>query len=307
MISFRYHVVSLCAVVLALALGVVLGASSLSQTMLGALASDRDDLSGRVSTLTAERDTARAQLDQGDRVLGGVAPAVVAGTLQDRTVVLIAAPGADLEGLTGLVGQAGGRVTGTLTLTDAALAPDRADALRALVTRVLPAGVQLPSTTDAGALTGSLLGALVTTGRGPSSTPAETGTAFTALADGGFLAPGAAPAPAELAVVVGGTPAGPDAAARSTALAHLATAVQAGGAGTVLAGPDPGGAVAVARGDATARRLSTVDGAGTAAGRLATVLAAAEQAEGRAGAYGAAPGTRPLPGPAPVASSVAPS
>ena len=312
MISFRYHVVSLCAVVLALALGVVLGASSLSQTMLGALASDRDDLSGRVSTLTAERDTARAQLDQADRVLGGVAPAVVDGTLRDRTVVLVAAPGADLEGLTGLVGQAGGRVTGTLTLTDAALAPDRADALRALVTRVLPAGVQLPSTTDSGALTGSLLGALVTTGRGPASTPAETGTAFTALADGGFLAPGAAPAPAELAVVVGGTPAGPDAAARSTTLAHLAAAVQAGGAGTVLAGPDAGGAVAVARGDATARQLSTVDGAGTAAGRVATVLAAAEQAGGRAGAYGAASGTRPLPAPAapepdPERSSVAPS
>ncbi|MFC5065758.1 copper transporter [Actinomycetospora atypica] len=310
MISFRYHVVSLCAVVLALALGVVLGASSLSQTMLGALASDRDDLSGQVGTLTAERDTARAQQDQGDRVLGGVAPAVVAGALQNRTVVLLAAPGldpADLEGLTGLVGKAGGRVTGTLTLTDAALAPDRADALRALVTRVLPAGVQLPSTTDAGALTGSLLGALVTTGRGPSSTPAETGTAFTALADGGFLAPGAAPAPAQLALVVGGTPAGPDAAARSTTLGLLAAAVDAGGAGTVLAGPDAGGAVAAARSDATARQLSTVDGAGTAAGRLATMLAAAEQAGGRAGAYGAAPGTRPLPGPVPAASGVAPS
>ncbi|MEJ2871206.1 copper transporter [Actinomycetospora sp. OC33-EN08] len=305
MISFRYHVVSLCAVVLALALGVVLGASSLSQTMLGALSTDRADLSGQVGTLTAERDTARAQQAAADRVLAGAAPAVVGGALADRTVVLLAAPGADpadLEAVTGLVGQAGGRVTGTLGLTDAALAPDRADALRGLVTRVLPAGVQLPSTTDAGTLTGALLGSLVTAGRGPSSSPAEIGTAFTALADGGFLAPGVAPVPAQLAVVVGGDPApGPDASGRATALAHLAGGVRAGGAGTVLATRSADGAVATARTDPAVRDVSTVDGIGATAGRLATVLAAAEQAGGGAGAYGSAPGLSALPPRTPAA------
>ncbi|MDL5158383.1 copper transporter [Actinomycetospora termitidis] len=299
MISFRYHVVSLCAVVLALALGVVLGASSLSQTMLGALSTDRADLSGQVGTLTAERDTARAEQAAADRVLAGAAPSLVGGTLPGRTVVVVAAPGADpadLEALTGLVGQAGGRVTGSLTLTDAALAPDRADALRGLVTRVLPAGVQLPSTTDAGTLTGALLGSLVTSGRGPTSSPAEIGTAFTALADGGFLAPGAAPAPAQLAVVLAGDAAsGPDAAGRATTLAHLAGGVRDGGAGTVLAARSADGAVATARPDQALRGLSTVDGVGTTAGRLAVVLAAAEQAGGRAGAYGASPGVSALP------------
>lgn len=305
MISFRYHIVSLCAVVLALALGVVLGASSLSQTMLGALSTDRADLSGQVGTLTAERDTARAQQAAADRVLAGTAPAVVAGALRDRTVVLVAAPDADpadLDALTGLVGQAGGRVTGTLSLTDALLAPDRADALRGLVTRVLPAGVQLPPTTDAGTLTGSLLGSLVTVGRGPASSPAEIGTAFTALADGGFLAPGAAPAPAQLALVVAGSPTPtPDAAGRAATLAHLADGLRAGGAGTVLAARSADGAVASARGDRTLQELSTVDGLGATAGRLATVLAAAEQGAGRAGAYGSAPGLAPLPPRTPAA------
>ena len=204
MISFRYHVVSICAVLLALALGVVLGASSLSQTMLGALTSDRADLSGRVGTLTADRDAARAQQAQSDQALGAAAPALVAGRLADRSVVLLAAPDAapaDLDAVSGLVAQAGGRVTGRLGLTDAALAPDRADALRTLVTRVLPAGVQLPPTTDAGTLTGALIGSLVTSGRGPESSPAEVGTAFTALSDGGFLTPGAAPAPAQVAAL----------------------------------------------------------------------------------------------------------
>jgi hypothetical protein len=300
MISFRYHVVSTCAVLLALALGVVLGASSLSQTMLGAVSADRAGLSGQVGVLTADRDAARAQQTQSDRVLGAAAPALLAGRLAERSVVLLAAPDAapaDLDAVSGLVAQAGGRVTGQLGLTDAALAPDRADALRALVTRVLPAGVQLPTTTDAGTLAGSLLGALVTSGRGPRSSPAEVGTAFTALADGGFLAPGPAPAPAQVALVVtgDGPAASPDAAGRATTLAHLAGAVHAGGAGTVVASRAVPGEVAAVRADRDLSGVSTVDGVGTTAGRIATVLAAGEQARGRSGSYGAAPGAAALP------------
>ena len=301
MISFRYHVVSICAVLLALALGVVLGASSLSQTMLGALTSDRDDLSRQVGTLTADRDAVRAQQAQSDRVLAAAAPTLVSGRLADRSVVLLAAPDAapaDLEAVSGLVGQAGGHVTGRLGLTDAALAPDRADALRALVTRVLPAGVQLPPTTDAGTLSGALIGSLVTTGRGPESSPAEVGTAFTALSDGGFLTPGAAPAPAQVAVVVtgDGPAASPDAAGRASTLAHLAGAVRSGGAGTVVASRTVSGEVATVRADPGLGGVSTVDGVGTSAGRIAAVLAAGEQAQGRSGSYGTAPGARALPG-----------
>jgi len=300
MISFRYLVVSTCAVLLALAIGVAIGASTLAATTLGALGTDRAGLSGEVGALTADRDAARAQQGQADRALGAAAPALVSGRLAQRSVVLLAAPDAapaDLEAVSSLVARAGGHVTGALGLTDAALAPDRADALRSLVTRVLPAGVQLPATTDAGALTGALLGALVTTTKGPTSSPAEVGTAFTALADGGFLAPGPAPTPAQVALVVTGDgPAAPDAAGRATALAHLAGALHAGGAGTVVASRAASGEVAAVRADPGLSDVSTVDGVGTAAGRIATVLAAGEQAQGRSGSYGSAPGAAALPG-----------
>ncbi|HEY2194772.1 MAG TPA: copper transporter [Actinomycetospora sp.] len=303
MIAFRYHVVSVCAVLLALGLGIVLGASSLSQPVLGALRSDRADLSGQLGTLRTDRDAARAAQTQSDRALAAAAPALLSGRLADRSVVLLAAPDAapaDLDAVSGLVAQAGGHVTGRLGLTDAALAPDRADALRTLVTRVLPAGVQLPSTTDAGTLAGTLLGSLVTTGRGPSSSPAEVGTAFTALADGGFLAPGAAPAPAQLALVVTGDGAGPapDSAGRASTLAHLAGAVHAGGAGTVVASRAASGEVTAVRADHGLAGVSTVDGIGTTAGRIAAVLAAGEQAHGGVGSYGTAPGAAALPSPA---------
>ena len=305
MISFRYHVVSICAVLLALALGVVLGASSLSQTMLGALTSDRADLSGQVGTLTADRDAVRAQQAQSDRVLGAAAPALVAGSPRGPQRRPARGPRRrprrPRRGVRAR-GQAGGRVTGRLGLTDAALAPDRADALRTLVTRVLPAGVQLPPTTDAGTLTGALIGSLVTTGRGPESSPAEVGTAFTALSDGGFLTPGAAPAPAQVAVFVtgDGPAATPDAAGRATTFAHLAGAVRSGGAGTVVASRTVSGEVATVRGDPGLGGVSTVDGVGTSAGRIAAVLAAGEQAQGRSGSYGTAPGARALPGVAPA-------
>ena len=300
MISFRYLVVSTCAVLLALAIGVAIGASTLAATTLGALGTDRAGLSGEVGALTADRDAARAQQSQADRALGAAAPALVSGRLAQRSVVLLAAPDAapaDLEAVSSLVARAGGHVTGALGLTDAALAPDRADALRSLVTRVLPAGVQLPATTDAGALTGALLGALVTTTKGPTSSPAEVGTAFTALADGGFLAPGPAPTPAQVALVVTGDgPAAPDAAGRATALAHLVGALHEGGAGTVVASRAASGEVAAVRADPGLSDVSTVDGVGTAAGRIATVLAAGEQAQGRSGSYGSAPGAAALPG-----------
>lgn len=299
--SFRYHMVSVAAVLLALGLGVALGASSLSSPILGALHSDRADLDGQVASLTADRDAARAQQAQSERALAAAAPGLLSGHLADHSVVLLAAPDAapdDLDAVSGLVAQAGGHVTGQLGLTDAALAPDRADALRSLVTRVLPAGVQLPRTTDAGTLTGSLLGALVTSGRGPASSPAEVGTAFTALSDGGFLAPGPAPAPAQVALVVTGDgPATtPDAAGRAPTLAKLAGAVRAGGAGTVVASRAPTGEVAAVRADPGLAGVSTVDGVGTTAGRIATVLAAGEQLQGRSGSYGTAPGARALPG-----------
>jgi hypothetical protein len=98
-------------------------------------------------------------------------------------------------------------------------------------------------------------------------------------------------------VVTGDGPAAtPDAAGSATTLARLAGAVHAGGAGTVVASRAVSGEVAAVRADRGLAGVSTVDGVGTAAGRIATVLAAGEQAQGRSGSYGTAPGAAALPG-----------
>ena len=295
--SLRYHVVSIAAVLLALALGVVLGASALSGRVLGALTSDRDQLAGQVVALRGEREAADARLRATEGLVAAGGPSTVADVLPGRGVAVLAAPDADpadVDAVAGLVESAGGRVTGRLALTDAALAPDQAEALRALVPRLLPAGAQLPTTTDTGALTGSLLGSLLVTrpgGAEEQATGPEATTALRALADGGFLrVPDALdPAPAELALVVTGGRADPP---RDATLSRLAGEMDRVGAGAVVAGRTGSGAVSAVRADPALRSgLSTVDALEGPASRVATVLALREQADGRAGTYGPLAGT----------------
>ena len=61
MMSFRYHIISMAAVFLALAVGVVLGSTSVSQRLLAAVAGDRDGLTQQVDQLGAQRDQLRAR------------------------------------------------------------------------------------------------------------------------------------------------------------------------------------------------------------------------------------------------------
>jgi hypothetical protein len=311
MMSLRYHVVSIAAILLALALGVVLGASALSGRVLGALTTDRDELAGQVVALRGDRAAVDTRLQATERLVAAGATSTVAGVLPGRRVAVVAAPGADpadVATVSELVTRAGGRVTGRLALTDAALAPDRADALRALVPRLLPAGAQLPTTTDTGALTGSLLGSLLVArpgGMDEQTTGPEARTALQALSEAGYVeAPDALePSPGELALVVtggGGESVGHD-PARDSTLARMTGELDRVGAGAVLAGRTGSGAVTAVRNDSALRSgLSTVDGLEGPSSQVATVLALREQADGRTGLYGPVAGTfTPQTAPAP--------
>ena len=147
MISLRYHAVSIAAVFLALAVGVVLGASGVSDRVLAAVSTQRDDLGAQVAQLTAERDALAAQQRAADDFAGRVGPAAVRGLLAGQTVALVVA-GADpqdRDAVSGLVTQAGATVTGQVVLTDAVGDPARADQLRELASQLLPTGAQLPA------------------------------------------------------------------------------------------------------------------------------------------------------------------
>ncbi len=299
MISLRYHAVSIAAVFLALAVGVVLGASGVSDRVLTAVAAQRDDLGGRVAQLSVERDALAAQQRAADEFAARVGPAAVRGLLEGRTVAVVdaGADPADREAVRGLVEQAGATVSGQLTLTDAVGDPAGADQLRELTSQLLPAGAQLPAASDTGSLVGGLLGGvLLSRDGGPVVARDAADAVLAGLTAAGFVAPGASPAPADLALVLtGGALDGTDAPDAAAVYARLAAQLDRSGDGAVLAGRAGSatavGAVGVARADPqVAADLSTVDDLESGSGRVAAVLALHEQVDGRAGRYGTGDG-----------------
>ncbi|KAA2252881.1 copper transporter [Solihabitans fulvus] len=309
MISLRYHIVSIAAVFLALAVGVVLGSTTISSRLLSGLSDDNTSLGKQVSDLQADRNSLNARLADADRFATSIGPSVVKGQLDQRTVVFVTTPDAkpgDRDALAALVKSAGATVTGELQLTDAFTDPAKSDQLRDLVARLLPKGTQLPTASDPGTLAGGMLGSLLLLNKDtnqPQASPDETAAALSGLASGGFVKQGPNLKPAQLALVLtGGALSGDSSADRAATIARFAAQLDRAGAGTVLAGGSGSasgtGPVGVVRADTAATQvLSTVDNADGAAGRVVTILALREQLEGKAGRYGNAGNAQaPAPG-----------
>jgi hypothetical protein len=105
-ISFRTHVVTLVAVFLALAVGVVLGGGPLSELGRGE--------GENTAALEAKLDAARVDAAFGADFASEVSSTLLPGALKGRDIALVTFPGArpaTVEALTGLVKQAGGTVT----------------------------------------------------------------------------------------------------------------------------------------------------------------------------------------------------
>ncbi|MDQ3405511.1 MAG: copper transporter, partial [Actinomycetota bacterium] len=191
MISLRYHIISIAAVFLALAVGVVLGSTTLSRTLLSGLNADNSELGEQVTDLQSQRNALDARLDDADSFAATIGPMTVRGLLDKRTVVVISTADArpsDRDALKGLVGDAGAIVTGELQLTEAFSDQARADQLKDIITRLLPAGVQLPTASDPGTLAGGLLGPLLLISKDdnkPQVSPEETAAVVAGLTEGG--------------------------------------------------------------------------------------------------------------------------
>lgn len=310
MISLRYHIVSIAAAFLALAIGVVLGSTALNGPLLSGLSDERGELAAEVSDLESQRNALEAQLADADQFAGSVGGSVVDGMLENRSVVFITTPdasSADRDGLTERIEQAGAEVTGEVQLTQAFTDPGQSGQLREIATRLQPSGAQFPTAGDPGTLAGALAGSvLLLDGKNakPQASGAERQAALSGLADSGFVNPSRESVkPAQLAIVLtGGEAAGDGAGNKAATMARFAAQLDRSGAGAVLAGSQGSaggtGAVGVARADtAVTSVLSTVDNVASHSGRIASVLALREQLEGDAGRYGTAGNAEaPAPG-----------
>lgn len=297
----RQHAISIAAIFLALAIGVVLGSGTLSDSLLSGLRDDRTEQQNQINQLNDENNRLGEQLSAADGFDAAVSGRVVRDALAQRTVVIVTTPDADpgdLDGITRLVGAAGGTVTGTVALTDSFVDAANGDQLRTTVTNVIPSGIQLRTgAVDQGSLAGDLLGSVLLLNAQtaqPQSTPEELALALEALRAGGFVAyDNGTVAPAQLAVVLTGDGAA-DSGNRGSIVARFAGALDGRGAGTVLAGR-PGsaqgnGPVAVVRSDtALSAGVSTVDDVDRESGRITVVLALEDQLRGGAGRFGTGP------------------
>ena len=112
MIDFRYHLVSLIAVFLAVALGIVIGTTALNEPILADIKNQVSALEKDKRSLEDRTQTLQAQLDTTDTFAEAVAPALVDGTLAGAKVLLVVTnedvPQDTVDEVTALIGEAGG-------------------------------------------------------------------------------------------------------------------------------------------------------------------------------------------------------
>jgi hypothetical protein len=287
-------VISLAAVFLALAVGVVLGSVLLSDTVLSGMRAENEDLHSQIDALADQKSTLDEKLSTANDFNTQLAGRIVRGALTGRSVVIFRTPDAhndDVDAVSQLVGQAGGSVTETLSLTQQFVDDNSAEKLRSVVdSSIVPAGAQLSTKlVDQGSQAGDLLGiALLNRANdpGPAVDDGQRDTVLAALRDTGFLTYGDQHVgAADAAVVITGGALGDDAGNRGASVARFAAALAPHGSGTVLAGRDGcasgTAAVAVARADAgMAGAISTVDDVDAESGRITVIMAASDLIKG---------------------------
>ena len=306
MIDFRYHIVSLISVFLALAVGIALGAGPLKETI-------GDTLTGQVEGLRAEKEDLRAQLDEtggdlaaADAFVSAAGERLLTGTLTDRRVALVLiddVPEDQVVALTERLAQAGASVSATATVNDTWTDPALATYRRTLA-GTLVSYLDRPPAADAGteaelaeALVAGLVGA---DAAAPNALSENASSLLDVLAEGDQALVTFAEdvtRPADAVVVVSGTAevatgvsatvgATPDGFDPQLALVAAADRLAAG---VVVTGASRSGddLVAAVRGDdALADVVTTVVDSATVTGQVTVPLALAADIGGRPGNYG---------------------
>jgi hypothetical protein len=299
-ISLRSHAISLAAVFLALAVGVALGSGLLSDTVLSGLRDDKQELQNQIDGLTDQKNALNEKLSAAGEFDSQMSPRILHDSIAGKSVAVFRTPDAeddDVDALIRMVEQAGGTVTGTVSLTEEFVDANSAEKLLSVVNSpIVPAGAQLSTTSvDQGSQAGDLLGITVLINRDPR-VPAvndqQRDTVLTALRDTGFLTYADRVGAANTALLVTGGGLGDDAGNKGATVARFAAGLAPHGSGTVIAGRDGAAsgtaAVAVTRSDpALTSSVSTVDDVDAASGRITTVLALQDLINGgRPGQYG---------------------
>lgn len=305
MITLRHHLLTIVAVFLALAAGIVLGGGPLSD--VGTRVANAGASSGQDPA--AGDDAAAAYTES---VVSALDAPVVGGRLADTSVTVLTLPGADEElvsALTGQVEASGGTVGARYDLAADLVDPGQKSLVDTLGTQLQTqqAKGDVPADATTYDRIGQLLGlASATTEAGAKEANGTSRAILDAFSGAGLIADpgdgdGGARSPLVL-VVLGTDPAtGEDAAATDGSdaiLAGLVSGLARAATGVVVVGTtDDGGdgQLGRLRADPAAAGVATLDGVDTTAGRIATILTLQRSLTTPGGAFGASGSDGPLP------------
>ena len=130
MIDFRYHLISLIAVFLALGLGILMGSVVLDEQLVNRLNADLKSLSDNLDERRAEIADLKSRVDSFQEFAVATEPELIEGALAGEQVVAISLEGTDgsvIDAITDSVETAGGVVASRVTMTPRFALRDQAD------------------------------------------------------------------------------------------------------------------------------------------------------------------------------------
>jgi hypothetical protein len=307
MVNFRFHIVSLIAVFLALGLGVLMGSTVLDDQIVSRLDREIRDVRNEASARKTENDRLKDEINRANAYMDDSAAFAVANRLPSVPVAVIAERGVDggvVDDVVALLQDAGAEVPGVFWLEDkwalrdtddvnalrdalgisGSAASVRAQALNALVARLSSPAVATTTPTSETSV--------------PQAAPVDV---LGALGDAGFVASDGdksaidafPPRPARALVITG-----PSSHLAGTEITlDLGRALDDATVPSVVAeayvdsdapdAPDRGAAVASLRSDdALSKAVSTLDDLELVQGRVTAVIALEQAANGVVGHYG---------------------
>jgi hypothetical protein len=303
-IDFRYHLISIIAVLLALAIGMLAGSGFLGGPLLADLRHRLNNIED--SNRGLQKDVALLRKTTQDDLgfAQATEPWLVQSALAGHAVVLFEPQGTNTAASDGVVSamvDAGGTVTATINLTDKFSLSDPTSLNQLALAVHSSSGSARKVRDQTAALLGERAAASASAPEIAPSKPSADSQRLESLLgqleNDGFVntdraRDGITVPPGALFVVLAGSIDSPPFAASSFCL-NLARSIAAH-SGTVLAAEPSDstwGFVSSVRADSGAQNsIATVDDAQTVPGAIATVLALREAMRGRIGHYGFAPG-----------------
>lgn len=300
MIDFRYHLVSIVAIFLALTIGIVLGTTLLQDPALNAAKKVSEQLTTEKQELRTQLDALRHREAGNDSFVAAVTPKLVAGTLSGQSVLLVEAPGAAdslREQQQAVLERAGAKVVGRISVTDRYLDP-KSTLLDQLAGQLKPGNMTFPSGATPYEKAAAVLGGALMW-RGEGTAPAVGDTVISAFETAGLISVDQdVTARATLAVLFAPETlfTGEGADLQAGGAVALASGLDQAGRGAVVtataAATGSGGVLAALRDDGdAAKAVSGVDTLDLPAGRVVVVYALQEQLSGGAGQYGVGRGS----------------